>query len=109
MAQTPPKMQEYCTEDFRKTGFLAETRFWEILDEQEQAYRWICQTPLRNYYGGSDEVVPVFIAKLAETFHKILGAKDTLAIDAGDQADHRATYVYSLIHAKEWFESYLSP
>ncbi len=106
MAQTPAKMQEYFTEDFRKTGYLAESRFWRILDEQEQAYRWICQTPLRTFYGGADEVVPVLIAKLAETFHKILGAKDTRAIDAGVKADHRATYAYSVIHAKAWFDRF---
>ncbi len=84
-------MQEYFNEDFRKTGFLAESPFWMEL-EYQQAYRWICQTPLRNYYGGSDEVVPVFIGTLAEGFHNLLGAKDTKAVYAGDKADHRATY-----------------
>ena len=60
-----------------------------------------------NYYGGSDEVVPVVIAKLPETFHKVLGCGPTTAVYAGDKADHRATFIYSVIHEKSWFDQFL--
>ncbi|MEI7897655.1 MAG: hypothetical protein WCJ26_11515 [bacterium] len=47
------------------------------------------------------------MAKLAEGFHKLMGSGDTHAISAGAKADHRATYVYSVIHAKPWFDGFL--
>lgn len=106
-ANTPNKLYEYLNEDFRATGLLAEDDFWKML-EFEQAYRWICQTPLRNFYGGKDEVVPVYIGTLPEGFHKLLGAKDTKAVFAGPDADHRATYTYSVVHIKDWFDSFLN-
>ena len=80
--------------------------YWLDL-EKSQAYRWRCQTPLINYYGEKDEVVPVYIAKLAEGFHALFGSTTTRAESAGPDADHRATYVYSLIHAKPFFEGFL--
>lgn len=47
------------------------------------------------------------IAKLAEEFHQVLGGGNTKAISAGPKADHRATYIYSVIHAKPWFDSFM--
>jgi hypothetical protein len=49
----------------------------------------------------------VYIAKLAEGFHTLFGTTTTRAESAGAKADHRATYVYSVIHAKPWFDSFL--
>jgi len=89
------------------TGNIANDPFWKLL-ENMQAYRWRCKTPLVNYYGESDEVIPPYIAKLAEGFHQVLGGgSNTKAVSAGAKADHRATYIYSLIHVKPWFDSYL--
>lgn len=105
-AKTKDKIQEVLNPAFMATGNIANDPFWKLL-ENMQAYRWRCRTPLINYYGESDEVVPVYIAKLAEGFHQVLGGGNTKAISAGSKADHRATYIYSVIHVKPWFDSFL--
>jgi hypothetical protein len=59
------------------------------------------------YYGESDEVVPVYIARLPEGFHQLFGSGSTHTVSAGAKADHRATYIYSVIEAKPWFDGFL--
>jgi hypothetical protein len=59
------------------------------------------------HYGESDEVVPVYIARLPESFHKMLGSGSTHAVSAGVKADHRAIYTYSVIEAKPWCDGFL--
>ena len=103
---TPGRAMDMLTPEFLATGDIANDPFWTLL-EGMQAYRWRCHTPLINYYGESDEAVPVYIAKLAEGFHNVLGNGNTKAESAGAKADHRATYIYSVIHVKPWFDSFL--
>ena len=103
---TGDKVQNMLQPSFMETGNIGSSNFWQIV-EKSDAYRWRCHTPLNNYYGESDEVVPVYVAKLAEGFHHLMGSGDTHAISAGAKADHRATYVYSVIHAKPWFDGFL--
>ena len=106
-SKTKGKIHEIFNPEFMATGNIANDPFWKLL-ENMQAYRWRCKTPLVNYYGESDEVIPPYIAKLAEGFHQVLGGgSNTKAISAGPKADHRATYIYSLVHVKPWFDSYL--
>lgn len=103
----PGKIADYFNPEFMKTGNVATAQFWKIL-ENSQACRWRCHTPLINYYGESDEVIPVFMGTLAEGYHKLMGGgSNTKAISAGVKADHRATHVYSVIHTKAWFDSFL--
>jgi pimeloyl-ACP methyl ester carboxylesterase len=103
---TKDKVQDFLNPEFMATGNIGNTAFWLNL-EKSQAYRWRCQTPLHMYYGEKDEVVPVFIAQLPEWYHKLLGSGSTIAISAGSKADHRATFLYSVIHVKPWFDSFL--
>ena len=103
---TPTKLQDYIKPEFMAGGNTGEGPYWQTL-EKSQAYRWRSHTPIHNYYGGSDEVVPVFIAKLPQEFHKVMGCGATTAVYAGDKADHRATFVYAVLHQKDWFDGFL--
>ena len=61
-----PKAYEVPTNEFKASGTIANDAFWTRLEEM-QAYRWRYRTPLIIYYGESDEVVPVYIARMAES------------------------------------------
>lgn len=102
----PGTIQELFNEEFLKSCDIANSPFWKTL-ENSQAYRWHCKTPLINYYGEADEVVPVFIATLPASFQTLLGSKATKSQSAGLKADHRATHVYAVINGKLWFDSFL--
>lgn len=105
LSKTPTKTHAMFTEEFSRTGDIGTEPFWKMLEDM-QAYRWRIKTPLRTYYGEADEVVPVFIALLPEQWHKLLGSGDTKAVNAGPQADHRGTYIYSAIHLPKWFATF---
>jgi len=98
-------------QDFVKPEFIIQIRtgnskLQQILNESE-AYRWVSKTPLRAYSGMKDEAVPEYLARLAVDYQALLGKKNGQAINAGEKADHRATYVYSVIDLKPWFDSFL--
>ncbi|MEI7489824.1 MAG: hypothetical protein WCK92_00340 [Bacteroidota bacterium] len=48
-----------------------------------------------------------YIARLPQEFHKVMGCGPTTAIYAGDKADHRATFIYAVLHQKNWFDEFL--
>ncbi|MEI6394172.1 MAG: prolyl oligopeptidase family serine peptidase [Verrucomicrobiota bacterium] len=104
---TKTTLPEILNTNFMSGGNLGNNLYWRTL-ETLQAYKWRSHTPMKNYYGESDEVVPVFIAKLPQDIHKLLGCGPTTAISAGQNADHRATYIYSVINAKTWFDDLLA-
>ena len=101
------KLPEILNADFIAGGNLGTKLYWKTLDTM-QAYKWRSHTPMNNYYGESDEVVPIFIARLPQEVHKLLGCGPTTAVSAGQKADHRATYIYSVVHAKTWYDGFLS-
>lgn len=88
---------------FKATGNTGSSPFWQALDRSE-SYRWRCRTPLRMYYGEADTFIPLFISTMPAEYQQQLGC-NTLAVSGGAKADHAAGYIYSIIHAKEWFDS----
>ncbi|MEI6435632.1 MAG: prolyl oligopeptidase family serine peptidase [Bacteroidota bacterium] len=105
LTETTINVRELLRPEFMSTGNTGSAPFWQIL-EQAQAYRWRCQTPLRMYYGEADVLIPVYLSTLPAAYQNQLGC-NTIAISAGAIADHNASYVYSLIHVKPWFDEFL--
>jgi len=99
-------IQELLTPEFLEELKRGDGQFSKLLYEAE-GYRWLSTTPLRNYYGKSDEAIPEYLAKLSVEYQTMLGKKNGEVILAGDKADHRATYAFSVIDAKPWFDSFL--
>jgi len=106
LTKTTFNVRELLRPEFMSTGNIGSAPFWQII-EQAQAYRWRCQTPLRMYYGDADNLIPLYLSTLPADYQNHLGC-NTIAISAGAIADHRAAYVYSLIHAKPWFDELLN-
>jgi len=104
--QTPGKPGEMLKSEFLAASALGETEYWVRL-QAAHGYRWRSRTPMRCYYGESDEVVPVYIARLPEGFHAITGGGPTEAISAGAQANHRDTFLFAVKAQKRWFDELL--
>jgi pimeloyl-ACP methyl ester carboxylesterase len=104
--KTQSKLQDFIKPAFRASAYLGQTPYWRVLD-RDQAYRWTSVTPLRTYYGGRDEVTPVYIGKLPAATQAVLGGAPAEAIDAGATADHRAVFIYGVIDQKDWFDTFL--
>jgi pimeloyl-ACP methyl ester carboxylesterase len=101
----PIVLDSVFTEEFIRDAKANSSSFWRILNNSE-AYRWLSPTPLRAYGGGKDEAVPDYIATLAVTYMQTLGKQNAQAFNAGNEADHRCTYIQSLIEAKPWIDSF---
>ena len=105
MASVPKQLDSVFTDDFFKEGKSVNTPFWKILASSE-AYRWLSPTPLRAYYGLKDEAVPEYISTLAVDYMKTLGKTNAASFNAGANADHRNTYIESLVDAKTWIDAF---
>lgn len=104
--KTPHTQVEFLTPEFVNEIKLGSSPFCHALAAAE-GYRWKSTTPLRSYYGEQDEVISVDLGKLAIEYQALLGKKNGELINAGQNADHRATYAYALYHVKPWFDSFI--
>jgi len=105
ITKVPTDLKKVFTAAFFEDAKLADAPLWKLLSSFE-AYRWFSAVPLRAYYGMHDEAVPDYIASLAVQYMTLIGKKDAVAINVGELADHRATYIQSLIDAKPWIDSF---
>lgn len=106
-AKTPATVKEMLRPEFIASAATGESEFWRALQD-ENGCRWRSRTPMRNYYGDIDEVVPVSVAKLPELFHGLMGAGPTVAVPAGATADHRGTFLFEVADAGKWFDGLVS-
>jgi pimeloyl-ACP methyl ester carboxylesterase len=105
LGRVPTKLNQAFTPELFADAKMSDSKFWQILAASE-AYKWYSRTPLRAYYGMKDEAVPDFIASLAVEYMKKLGKQDATSHNAGEIADHRATYLESLVDARTWIDSF---
>ena len=69
------------------------------------AYRWVIKTPVRNYYGETDEVISTGLGQLAQTYQRAMGAGNLQveAISTG-KTTHRGTFATAVPQWKAWFD-----
>ena len=99
----PAKMSELLTDEFMASSSAGSSRYWRIV-QNNHGYRWRMVTPLRTYYGGSDEVIPPFIAQLPVEYQKLMGGAPVEAVASGEGANHRGNFVYAVADQKKWFD-----
>jgi pimeloyl-ACP methyl ester carboxylesterase len=104
--KTPHTVADFLKLDFIEEIQLGSSPFCSTLNASE-GYRWRSTTPLRSYYGEGDEAISVDLGKLAIEYQASLGKKNGELVNAGQHADHRATYAYALYHVKPWFDSFI--
>lgn len=105
-SKTPNKVVEYLKPEFIESGSIGDSRFWEIIQDNN-SYRWRSHTTLNLYYGDADEAVPEYIATLPAGYQQLMGGGKTISTPAGKLADHRGTFKFAVEHQKKWFDSIL--
>ncbi len=71
---------------------------------QTQAYRWVIRTPVRNFYGETDEAITPGLGQLAATYQRAFGNTRVEAVSTGDTS-HRGTFAKAVPQWKAWFDS----
>ena len=100
----PKSISELFQQDFAAASSLMANRFYRQLHEN-QAYQWRYTTPSRYYYGKADEVITPYIATLPIAYQETVGGAAATVVFAGDQADHRGTFIFGVLDQKTWFDS----
>jgi len=104
----PQTVREFLKPDFIAGSSFYSNEFFERVGADE-CYRWRYVTPSRYYYGKVDEVIRPYIgATLPVEYQRICGGASAEAIDAGDNATHRNTFIFAVLDQKKWFDSLLS-
>ncbi len=104
IAEFPARLPDMLQAEFMAAIARGEDRFSHMLQESH-GYRWRAVTPQRVYSGGSDEVTPLFIGQLPVGYQEVVGGAPVTAVYAGDKADHRGVFLYSINDQKAWFDS----
>lgn len=103
-SEIPTDLHKLIRADYFDPQFFAGSAYGRIFGET-QAYRWVIQSPVRNYYGEADEVIPPGIGKMAMTYQQAMGNGNTKveAISTGPTT-HRGTYAKAAAEWKIWFD-----
>jgi pimeloyl-ACP methyl ester carboxylesterase len=104
-ADVPTDLHKLIRPEYFDAQFFASSAYGRLLADT-QAYRWVIKTPVRNYFGETDEAITAGIGQLAMTYQRAMGTGNTAveAISTGNTS-HRGTYATAVPAWKAWFDS----
>ena len=104
IAEIPTDLRKLVRPEYFDAQFLSNSVYGKIA-LATQAYRWVIETPVRNYYGEADEIVSVGLGKLVMDYQRGIGGGNTKveAISTGP-TDHRGTFATAVPLWKAWFD-----
>ena len=103
----PARVIDLFQEEFVKSFSLGTSRF-ALQMLENCSYRWRFKTPVFYYYGAQDEVVTPYMVRLPVEYQKTLGGAPATAVFAGENANHRGTFVFGLADQKKRFDELFS-
>jgi hypothetical protein len=66
----------------------------------------VIATPVRNYYGDTDEAISVGLGRLAMTYQEAMGAgNETVEAISTGPTSHRGTFGKAAAEWKAWFDT----
>ena len=85
--------------------YFANSTFGKLV-AATQSYRWVIKSPVRNYYGDTDEAITVGVGRMAMTYAQAMGSgnQNVEAISTGPTT-HRGTFATAVPQWKVWFDS----
>ncbi|MBR0965827.1 prolyl oligopeptidase family serine peptidase [Bradyrhizobium diazoefficiens] len=103
-ADVPTDLHKLIRADYFDPQFFAASAYGRLV-AQTQAYRWIVKSPVRNYFGESDEAISVGLGQLAMTYQRAIGNGNPAveAISTGSTT-HRGTFATAVPKWKAWFD-----
>jgi len=103
-ADVPTDLHKLIRPEYFNPKFFADSAYGKRV-AATQAYRWVIQTPVRNYYGESDEVISVGLGRLAMDYQRAMGDQKVEAVSTG-KTTHRGTFATGVPGWKGWFDGF---
>lgn len=103
-ADIPTDLHKLIRADYFNPQFFAASAYGKIVADTH-AYRWVIQSPVRNYYGESDEVISIGLGEMAMTYQRAIGSgnEKVNAVSTG-KTTHRGTFATAAPQWKAWFD-----
>ncbi len=104
-ADVPTDLRKLVRPEYFDAQYFASSAYGR-LTAQTEAYRWIIKTPVRNFYGETDEVISVGLGQLAMTYQRSIGSGNPRveAVSTGETT-HRGTFASAVPQWKSWFDA----
>ncbi len=103
-ADIPTDLHKLIRADYFNPQFFAASAYGKLV-AASQAYRWVIQTPVRNYYGESDEVISIGLGQMAMTYQRAIGSgNDRVDAISTGKTTHRGTFATAVPQWKAWFD-----
>lgn len=103
-ADVPTDLHKLLRPDYFDAQFFAASAYGRLVS-QTQAYRWVIKSPVRNYYGETDEAISTGLGRLAMTYQQAIGNGNPAveAVSTGPTS-HRGTFAVAVPKWKLWFD-----
>ncbi|WP_180899329.1 alpha/beta hydrolase family protein [Martelella soudanensis] len=91
--------------DYFDPQYFASSAFGKLI-KTAQAYRWVIKSPVRNYYGETDEAITPGVGRMAMTYAQSMGTgnQNVEAVSTGPTS-HRGTFATAVPQWKVWFDA----
>lgn len=101
-SQVPTELSKIVRPEYFDARFFANSAYGRFV-AATQAYRWVVTTPVKTFYGETDEAIRTELGQLPMTYQKALGNDRVEAISTGDTS-HRGTFAKAVPQWKSWFD-----
>jgi pimeloyl-ACP methyl ester carboxylesterase len=103
-AEITTDLRKLIRPEFFEPQFFANSAFGKLI-ASAQAYRWVIKSPVRNYYGETDEAITVGVGRMAVNYAQAMGSgnQNVEAVSTGSTT-HRGTYATAVPQWKVWFD-----
>lgn len=103
VSDIPTELRKLIRPEYFDPQFFANSAYGRLVAET-QAYRWLVKTPVRAYFGETDEVIRTELGRLPMTYQQAIGNDKVEAISTG-QTTHRGTFARAVPQWKAWFDA----
>lgn len=98
----PTDLRKLIRKEYFDPQFFAASAYGKLV-AAAQGYRWVIQTPVRNYFGKSDEAISNGLGQLAMNYQRAIGNQNIEAISTGNTT-HRGTFARAVPEWKTWLD-----
>jgi hypothetical protein len=101
-AGVPTDLHKLIRPDYFDPLFFANSAYGRLV-AAAQAYRWVIKTPVRTFYGETDEAIRTELGQLPMMYQRAIGNDRVEAVSTGPTT-HRGTFAKAVPQWKSWFD-----
>lgn len=104
VSEIPTDLHKLLKPEYFDPQYFADSAFGKLI-AATQSYRWVVKSPVRNYYGETDEAITIGVGRMAESYARAQGAGNPVveAVSTG-KTTHRGTFATAVPQWKTWFD-----